>query len=248
MKNLVKYVLQNALGYQRYLDVFSRYKIKTLKADNKEKDFFAFMAEIHTDGDLMDVGANIGIMTYHLAKRFPDRKVMAIEPMPENFSVLKSVVERNKLNNVELVPVAVGEKKENMEMVLPKNGKVKMQGLAHVVHESIDEWNEGDKFDVLCERLDDIAGERKIAGIKMDVENFEYFALKGGEAMIDRDRPVIYLELWENKNRDLCFEFLRLKHYKIYVTINGALVPFDPASHKKQNFICKFEKEKPVLL
>jgi FkbM family methyltransferase len=182
-----------------------------------------------------------------LAKRFPDRAVLAIEPIPENFSVLKSIVERNKLDNVELVPVAVGEKKETLEMILPKNGKVKMQGLAHVVHDSIDEWNVGDKFEVLCERLDDVAGERKIAGIKMDVENFEYFALKGGEVMIDRDRPVIYLELWENKNRDLCFEFLRLKHYKIYVMLNGKLTPFDPASHKKQNFICKYEKERPVL-
>lgn len=248
MKNFVKYVLQNALGYQLYLNVFSRYKIKTLKADSKEKDFFAFMGQIHNEGDILDVGANIGIMTYHLAKRFPDRKVLAIEPMPENFSVLKSVVDRNGLKNVELIPVAVGEKKETLEMVLPKNGKVKMQGLAHVVHESIDEWNDGDKIEVLCERLDDIAGDRVIAGIKMDVENFEYFALKGGERMIIRDRPVIYLELWENKNRDLCFEFLRLKHYKIYIILDGQLVPFDPASHKKQNFICKYEKERPVLL
>lgn len=239
MKNFVKYILQNALGYQRYLRVFSNYKIRTLKNDSKEKDFFAFMDAIEKDGAIMDVGANIGIMTYHLAKRFPDRKVYAIEPMPDNFSILKEIIDKNKLKNVELVPSAVGEEKAVLEMVLPLNGKVKMQGLAHVVHDSIDEWNEGEKIEVNCERLDDIAEGEPIAGIKMDIENFEYFALKGAKDILQKSKPVVYLELWENENRDKCFEFLRSLGYKAFVQLENELIPFDPATHKKQNFVFK---------
>ena len=239
MKNFVKYILQITLGYQRYLRVFSKYKIRTLRKDTKEKDFFAFMDAIDREGSIMDVGANIGIMTYHLAKRFGDRKVYAVEPMPNNFSVLKEIVESNNLANVELVPSAVGDEKTILEMVLPVNGKVKMQGLAHVVHDSIDEWNEGEKINVSCERLDDIASGERIAGIKMDIENFEYFALKGATSILKEYKPVVYLELWDNENRDKCFEFLRTLDYSAFVQVEDQLIPFDPSSHKKQNFIFK---------
>ncbi len=239
MKNFVKYILQNTLGYERYLRVFSKYKIRTLKNDAKEKDFFAFMDAIEKEGAIMDVGANIGIMTYHLSTQFKDRKIIAIEPMPDNFAILKQIVDRNKLTNVELVPSAVGDEKTVLKMVLPLNGKVKMQGLAHVVHDSIDEWNEGEQIDVNCERLDDIANGEPIAGIKMDIENFEYFALKGAQNLLKKDKPVVYLELWENENRDKCFEFLRSLNYQAFIQTETGLIPFDPASHKKQNFIFK---------
>lgn len=239
MKNFIKYILQKALGYQRYLRVFSNYKIRTLKKDEKEKDFFQFMNAVKGDGALLDVGANIGIMTYHLSKEFPDRKVYAIEPMPDNFSVLKEMTERKKLGNVILIPNAVGAKKETLKMVLPLNGKVKMQGLAHVVHDSIDEWNEGEQIDVVCDRLDDMFKEEKIAGIKMDIENFEFFALQGAADILKRDHPVVYLELWENENRDKCFELLRSIGYVAYVQVKDKLVSYNPQSHKKQNFIFK---------
>lgn len=239
MKNFVKLILQKLLGYERYLRVFSNYKIRTLKKDEKEKDFFAFIAAINQPGDILDVGANIGIMTYHLSNSFPDRKILAIEPMPNNFRVLTDLVTRKQLNNVVLFQNAVGDKEETVEMVLPVKGKVKMQGLAHVVHESIDEWNEGERVKVACVCLDDIVAGDKVAGIKMDIENFEFFALKGAKQILTEHKPVVYLELWENENRDNCFEFLRNLGYLPFVHINDSLVPFDPGSHRKQNFIFK---------
>ena len=38
--------------------------------------------------------------------------------------------------------------------------------------------------------------------------NYEYFVLKGCEKIINRDKPKIYLELWDNKNRYNCFKLL----------------------------------------
>lgn len=238
MKNAIKYILQKILGYQKYLFVFAKRKIKTLKTDKKEGDFFAFMDAVKKDGDLLDVGANIGIMSYHLSKQFEDRKILAIEPMPSNLSVLMKIKEHFNLENVEIIPTAVGDKDgESVEMVLPMNGKVKMQGLAHVVHDSITEWNEGEKFSITSDTLDTLCEGRKISGIKMDIENYEIFALKGGQNLIERDLPVIYLELWENENRDQCFTFLESKGYSAFVNTEDGLVAFSPESHKKQNFI-----------
>ena len=196
------------------------------------------MNEIPAEGDILDIGANIGIMTYHLAKRFPHKDVLAVEPMPSNFVVLKKITEKYNLQNVELIPLAVGETKKELDMVLPIDHKVRMQGLAHVVHDSIKEWNTGERVTVSCDTIEHITGTRKIAGIKMDIENFEYFALKGATRVLLRDKPVVYMELWPNENRDNCFQLLQEIDYKVYVSVNEQLEEYDPAKHvKKQNFI-----------
>ncbi len=239
MKNTTKYILQKILGYETYLFVFSRFKIKTLKKDKKEGDFFLFLNQIKAKGDILDVGANIGIMTYHLAKNFPNKTIYSIEPMPDNLKVLQKVIAYYKLNNVKILPFAVGDKNCDLEMVLPVNKKVKMQGLAHVVHDSIKEWNEGDKIKVEAKKLDDLFLNQPIAGIKMDIENFEFYALKGAEQLLSKYKPVIYLELWDNQNRAQCFEFLNKLGYKPYINHQNNLLPFNPLMHQKQNFIFK---------
>ena len=239
MKNTVKYILQKLLGYKKYLFVFSKYKIKTLKKDKKEGDFFLFLDEIKGDGDVLDVGANIGIMTYHLSKKFPKKLIYAIEPMPNNLNVLKKIIKHYHLNNVKVLPYALGETSGDIEMVLPVNGKVKMQGLAHVVHDSINEWNEGEKIKVECKTLDELFDKSSICAIKMDIENFEYFALKGGINLLKNNYPIIYLELWENDNREQCFKLLESLGYSTYINHQNNLTPYNPLVHKKQNFIFK---------
>lgn len=240
MKNLIKYLLQKILGYQTYLYTFAKYKIRNIESDKKEKDFFVFMDQIDKSGILLDVGANIGIMTYHLCKRFTDRKVMAIEPMPSNLEVLMKVIEKYDLENAELIPMAVGnEHDQEIKMILPKQGKVKMQGLAHVKHDSITEWNEGEEYTVMSDTLDNLTSGEKIAGIKMDIENFEFFALEGATRILTEDKPVVYLELWENDNRDQCFDLLEKLGYQAYVSTEAGLKAYDPQIHQKQNFIFK---------
>jgi FkbM family methyltransferase len=240
VKNGIKYVLQKSLGFQNYLYVFALFKIRTLKSDKKEKDFFHFINLLSdNNGAVLDIGANIGIMSVHLAQKMPNAIVHAFEPIPDNVSVLKKVLKRFKLKNVRVHEFALGEKEGTVEMILPFNGKTKMQGLSHVKHETIDEWNEGQEFVVPVKKLDSLFSEVHIQGIKIDVENFEYFVLKGGFEMLGSQKPIIYAELWENQNRELCFELLQNLAYKTYVIEGNNLVKYDPDHHKKQNFIFK---------
>lgn len=239
MKNSIKYILQKLLGYEKYLFVFSKYKIKTLKKDKKEGDFFLFLNEIKGKGDVLDVGANIGIMTYHLSKKLSNKVIYAIEPMPDNLKVLNKIINYYQLDNVKVLPYALGENSGDIEMILPVNGKVKMQGLAHVVHHSINEWNEGEKIKVVCKTLDELFDKQSVCAIKMDIENFEFFALKGGIKLLKNNYPVIYLELWDNTNRNQCFELLESLGYNAFVNHQNNLTPYNPLEHKKQNFIFK---------
>jgi len=238
VKNTIKYILQFFLGYSKYLFVFAVFKIKTLEKDQQEKDFFHFLTLLKDgNGDVLDIGANLGIMSYHLSKSLKISKIHAFEPVPSNLLILKKIIAKYKLRNIELYPFALGDKKGSVEMVLPYNGKTIMQGLSHVVHESIEEWNEGERFDVSIDTLDNLFKDRKVQGIKMDVENFEFFVLKGGEQLIDANLPIIYTELWDNQNRINCFDFLIAKGYKTFIVEADKLVRFDNLKHESQNFI-----------
>lgn len=238
MKNTVKYFLQKALGFKNYLYVFALFKIRTLKSDAKEKDFFHFLKLIEdSKGLVLDIGANLGIMSYHLAKNFPNTKIHAFEPIPENFRVLKKIKTKFGLRNVELHELALGAEKQQAKMILPKQNQVLMQGLSHVRHESIAEMPEGVEFEVPMDCLDNVLNGEVVQAIKLDVENFEYFVLQGGQRIIAQHHPIIYAELWENENRKNCMEFLKNLTYNTFVIENGKMELYNPVRHKNQNFI-----------
>jgi FkbM family methyltransferase len=237
MKTAVKYILHTLLGFRNYLYLFSRYKIATLRNDKKEGDFFCFLAMLPADGTVLDIGANIGIMTVHLALN-SSRQVVAFEPMPHNLDALYRIITHYKLDRVKVIPYALGNENGKVEMVMPMEGPVRMQGLSHVVHESIPEGNKGERFVAELRTLDSIPElkeGKRITGVKMDVENFEYYVLEGGQDLLRKHRPLLYIELWENENRRRCFHLLENLGYTAYVVNNGALVKFD--KQKKQNFI-----------
>ncbi len=236
MKNSIKYILQKILGFQNYLKVFSVFKIMTIKGDHKENDFFHFLSLLPDDGLVIDAGANIGIMTYHLSKKMKSGQVLSIEPMPDNLKTLRSIKKWFSLDNVTIAPIAIGSETGEVEMLLPlTNGKVKEQGLSHIA--SIKE-EPGIKFKVPLKKMDNLPQLKsaKVVGIKIDVENYEYNALLGAKTLLQKDKPIIYCELWENENRYNCFELVKSLGYAIKVFDGEKLIPFEAKLHKQQNF------------
>lgn len=226
------------MGLNTYLYVFALYKIKTLRSDKKENDFFTFLSLLKDGkGDVLDIGANLGIMTVHLANKLPNTTIHAFEPMPTNVSVLKRIIAKFKLKKTKIHEIALGDESGTAKMVLPVNGQTVMQGLSHIKHDTITEWNEGQEVDVKLDKLDNILNGQPVQAIKIDIENFEYFALKGANRIITSNKPIIYAELWNNENRSNCFEYLKSFNYSIYVGENNQIVPFDSSKHDTQNFI-----------
>lgn len=241
MKTAVKYVLHKLLGFRNYLFVFALFKIRTLKTDKNEKDFFRFLSLIPPNTIVLDIGANIGIMTYHLANAIKNVKVYSFEPIPNNIATLKRIISYFKLTNVNVMECALGNTNGEVEMVMPVINSVKMQGLSHVLHKSIEDNNEGDKFTVPLKMLDTIEElsdtREHISAIKIDVENFEFFVLDGAKKILQKHRPIIYAELWDNENRLKCFNLLLGINYSAFVVEQNKMLPFDKTRHKTQNFI-----------
>ena len=243
MKNFIKYILQKLLGFQNYLFVFCLFKIKTLRSDKHEKDFLYFLGLISPGGIVLDIGANIGIMTVYLARKIKDATIFAFEPIPHNIKVLERVISHYKLKNVTVCKHALGNEDGEIEMVMPVIDLVKMQGLSHVVHKSIPDNNSGERFKIPVKKIDSISeimnGPKPVTAIKMDVENFENFVLDGAKELMKKYKPVIYCELWDNENRYKCFELVKSMGYEIKMLVKGELVVYATEvakAHPTQNF------------
>jgi FkbM family methyltransferase len=239
VKSGIQFILQKLLGFETYLYVFARFKIATLTSDTKENDFIYFLKLLPHDAFLLDVGANIGIMTAHMSQHAKQGEVWAFEPIPENRKTLERVLKALKLKNVRVFGSALGNEKGDLTMMMPTINGVKKQGLSYVVHESIEGFAEGETFKVEVHTLNDLcsAPPKPIAGIKLDVENFEYFVLLGAQNVLKMYRPIVYTELWENENRSKCFELMQSLGYGIFVVNKGICEAYNPQTHRTQNFI-----------
>jgi FkbM family methyltransferase len=211
-----------------------------LKWDKNEKDFLHFMQLLPAEGTVLDIGANIGVMSYYLTKNYPKRQVFAFEPIPYNYDNLSKIKRKFALSNLTLYACALGDTDGTVDMVLPVENSVRFHGLAHVQHETITEKNQGEVFQCPVRQLDSIDELNKsdilITGIKIDVENFEYFALKGGTAFLKKHKPIIYSELWDNENRKKTMNLLTQLGYSIQVIENNELISWQAEKHTTQNF------------
>jgi FkbM family methyltransferase len=244
MKTLVKYILQKILGFRLYLFVFSLYITATLKRNRKEGDFLHFLSLLPDGSTVLDLGANIGVMSVHMARKLPKSEIMAFEPVPDNLENLHRLLRHYNVKNVKVYPMALGNAKGYASIILPEHSSVKFQGLSHIEGVEGTEGDTGKRYQVPMERLDDFeeffAAGRRISGIKIDVENYEFEVLSGAVKLLERHRPLIYAELWENQNRTRCMELLTGIGYRIFVLQNGELVTFEAGTHQTQNFFFRF--------
>ena len=246
MKKTIQSLLQKILGFENYLYYFSMFKISFSNKKTYEKEFFEFMNLI-PQGTILDIGANIGITTVLLAKKFPHSRIHSFEPIPANINTLKRIIRHYKFKNVQLHEIALGEEQGELKLVVPVINNVRMQGMSHAYIEGQDdEWNTGDIYIRPLMKLDEVAAlkkEQKIAAVKFDVENFEYYVLKGGKQLLHQHRPVIYIELWANEMRQMVIALLEeigysIKTYEENRRINSVI-------HPVTNFIF-VHKDNPV--
>ena len=248
LKNFIKYALQKLFGLKTYLFLFSLFMIKKLSRDKRERAFIKFIELIKDSGHMLDVGANIGVMTYHFSKKLPKSTIHSFEPIPVNFNNLARIKQKYRLNNVILYKHALGNSNGEIQIVLPKVAGVYLHGLSHVFKG--EEPIAGIKHNVAIKRLDDMDGflQMPVTAIKIDVENYEYEVLLGAEKLICKNRPLIYCELWMGENRRKSFEFLCRHNYSAFVLQCNMLTSFDGQSHHHNFFFIPVERIEDLKL
>jgi FkbM family methyltransferase len=136
---------------------------------------------------VLDIGANIGVLTVHLAHLVGDSgRVHAFEPNPVVASRLQQAIEHNRLGNVALHRIALGSEEATLHLRAPRNNL----GEGHLCASS-DVGDFEDSYPVRVRRLDD---ELQLEGapirlMKLDVEGHETEVLKGASGLLTRDPP-----------------------------------------------------------
>lgn len=162
-------------------------------------------------GVALDVGANLGLHTLFLARRF--ERVIALEPHPKTFHLLAYNL-ASYAPNATAYEVAAFSEAGKARL---NDGKPGNTGTAQISSEA-----PSDSDHVIeTVRIDDFAPlqDLDIGFMKLDVEGKEREALLGAEQMIRRHRPVILLEDWNSKQGTVSdsIQFLTSLGYKTFL-------------------------------
>ena len=157
---------------------------------NHENEIMKYF--IPKEGDtVVDVGAHIGLYSLIAAKRVgTSGKVIAIEPDPENFKILKKNILLNQLTNVEAVECAVYSTREKLKLFLPELE----QGRTIFNTVMQDRARTSNNFlEVEANTLDNILIENNVQRVnylKIDVEGAELEVLKGAVNTLSSNKNI----------------------------------------------------------
>jgi FkbM family methyltransferase len=139
----------------------------------------------------IDVGSNNACNAIHYSEKF--NQVECFEPTPLAQQLWLNTIQDNSVINCHLHKFGVGEKSFITEILIhEKNG-----GHNHLSH--FDKNNRArptnrGRVSVDVKTLDSFNFDN-VGFIKIDVEGYERFVLEGAQALIQKDRPTIQLEI-----------------------------------------------------
>lgn len=148
------------------------------------------MSNLKPNDIVAEVGAYIGIYTIATAKRLSRQgKIFAFEPNPENYTSLSEHVRLNRVSDkTKIIQLACGENEDKVSFF--QRGSE-----SHVV--SSNDLKNG-VIEVGITTLDKYFGNHKIDILKIDVEGYEEFVIRGcREILSDEKRKprLIYIEV-----------------------------------------------------
>lgn len=149
------------------------------------------------DGVFLDIGANQGELTLVAARCAPQGTVFAFEPVATWFELLTENVRLNGMQNVRLVPSALGDAEGSHEMYTSGAPETDL-GL----NEGLSSFGRSDALDRLVGTFPtvplDLFAERegiaRVDLVKIDVEGAECLVLAGARNLLSRCRPTLILE------------------------------------------------------
>jgi FkbM family methyltransferase len=155
-------------------------------------------------GTVVDVGANIGVISIGMLHTGQFARAIAIEPEPRNFSLLERNVRQNKLDKrMVCLPVAVSDHQGTVEFELSADNYGDHRVRTIVSGAAADAFGETARrvISVPARRLDDLLAElpsdrtQDIALVWMDVQGHEGNVLRGARQLLSRRVPVV-AEFW----------------------------------------------------
>jgi FkbM family methyltransferase len=131
---------------------------------------------------IVDAGANIGLATIYFANRFPDARIIALEPEPVNFDLL--LRNTQAYSNVQAIRAGLWSRRATLSIENPADDP-----WAFRVCEA--ETPEGGLPAVTVEDLMARLGTEQLDLLKMDIEGSEREVLRASAPWIDRVNAIV---------------------------------------------------------
>lgn len=182
-------------------------------------------------GDVViEVGANIGAHTLYLSKLVGNGYVFAFEPQRLVFQNLCANLALNSISNVFAYQEAISN--ENGTIIIPECNFKENNNFGGI---NIENTKNGttvnrQKLDNFLNKID------RLKLLKIDVEGMEILVIKGAKELIDKFRPIIYVENDRQEHSKELIELLWSLDYKMYWHL--------PRLYNKNNF---FNEEENIF-
>jgi len=238
----IRTLLLSIFGLKTYLKIISSLYICGVSRNmwkSKYPELF-YLDTILKQGDTcIDIGANLGYYSTRMAKNVgTNGKVYAVEPIP----LFGEIWKRNmrSFNNAELLPFALGEKTDTVQMGIPiKNGRLH-HGMTKITSSA--QENYSTTFDVQMRNPDELfAHVEKLDFVKCDVEGYEFHVFSNFTKTLQRCKPLVQSELSGVENRKAVIALFKSLGYKLHILRNGNLhtISLDEALQVEQDFYFK---------
>lgn len=129
----------------------------------------------------VDGGAHIGLITSEVRRNCPKAKIVAVEAIQEKAARLA-----RKFPSIDVIVCALAERAGSMSFYVDLDNSAwsSLAATNRRVHE----------LKVQARRLDDLELPGPVDILKLDLEGAELGALKGGDEIVRRDRPIVMFE------------------------------------------------------
>ena len=147
-------------------------------------------------GVLFDIGAHCGLISALWCAAKSGNQAFSFEPSP---SLAQRVAEIRELNSfgdrMNVNQIGIGESNATAAMLIdPVGGFVQSGHFDHTM------WSAPESIEVAIETIEAASARLKVIPdfIKLDIEGYEYEAIKGSAAFLSQHRPALFLELHLN--------------------------------------------------
>lgn len=190
--------LRNGLAVRVNLDDFNG-RAAYFAGDTDRKISWLCQRIVRPGDTVIDVGANIGIVTLTLAKLVgPRGRVFSFDPNPYVVQLLRQSIERNGLANVHLEQCAIGDEEGELVLQVPQGHSGRASLVRHTAS------NGSTEVRVLVRTLSDLvpATVERVRLLKIDVEGFEPQVLRGASRLFRESPPdVVIVELNDSRGQ-----------------------------------------------
>jgi FkbM family methyltransferase len=151
-------------------------------------------------GVFYDVGINLGQTLLKVKTLDPEMKYVGFEPNPTCVAYLDALVSANRWRQVKIMPAGLSDK----DGVVPLYGNDGTDPESTIIAELRSEGQEAVKFVPVYrhDTIERLVLDGRVSVLKIDVEGAELEVVRSLRGLIERDRPIIVMEVLPNRQEN----------------------------------------------